>query len=156
MRIIAGLIFTILILSPVLAVNSNDLVDNANRFDGQVVEYQGEVIGDVMNRGDHAWVNVNDGGRAIGIWMTKNMADQIKTRGDYNNIGDTLRIIGTFNRACSQHGGDLDIHANSINVVSYGYPRVHATNGNKLWIALFLFVGILVLAVLPYLIKLRS
>lgn len=156
MRIIAGLIFTILLLSPVLAVSSNDLVDNASRYDGQVIEYQGEVIGDVMNRGDHAWVNVNDGGRAIGIWLTKNMADQINTRGDYNNIGDTLRIIGTFNRACSQHGGDLDIHANQFNISSYGYPQVHTTNGNKLWIALFLFIGIVILAVLPYLIKLRS
>lgn len=140
----------------VIAISSNDLVDNASRFDGQVIEYRGEVIGDVMNRGDHAWVNVNDGGKAIGIWTTKKLAGQINTRGDYNNIGDTVRVIGIFHRACSQHGGDLDIHANTFDVVSYGYPRVHTPNRNKLWIALFLFIGIVILAVLPYLVKLRS
>ncbi|MEA3494187.1 MAG: DNA-binding protein [Candidatus Margulisiibacteriota bacterium] len=149
------LIFNFLAL-PASALSSNDLVDNANRYDGQVIEYQGEVIGDIMNRGGHAWINVSDGGRAIGIWVTKNLADQVKTRGDYNNIGDTVRIVGIFNRACAQHGGDLDIHANSLNVVSYGHPRVHTTNRNKLWIALFLFIGIVVLAVLPYVIKLRA
>jgi hypothetical protein len=138
---------------PSLAVTSNELVDNADRYDGQVIEYQGEVIGDVMIRRNHAWINVNDGGRAIGIFADKNLARQIKKIGSYNQIGDTVKIIGTFNRACADHGGDLDIHARELYVVQDGYNVEHPVNQAKLVIAGILFLAILATLIIPALIK---
>jgi hypothetical protein len=49
----------------------------------------------------------------------------IKYYGDYHNIGDSVRVTGVFNRACKEHGGDMDIHCDSIEVVSNGYERTH-------------------------------
>ncbi|MDI6873216.1 hypothetical protein [Candidatus Solincola sp.] len=41
-------------------VNSGTLLQEWERYDGQEVVFRGEVVGDVMVRGEHAWVTVND------------------------------------------------------------------------------------------------
>ena len=48
---------------------SLELINNAKQYDGKTVNYKGEVIGEVMVRGDYAWLHVNDGTIAIGIWV---------------------------------------------------------------------------------------
>ncbi|MDD5059714.1 MAG: DNA-binding protein [Candidatus Omnitrophica bacterium] len=101
-------------------ISSEDLIRNARQYDGKLVVYSGEVIGDVMNRGKFAWVNINDGDNAIGIWMSINLAKEIKITGSYKSRGDILEVTGIFNRACLEHGGDLDIHAQAIRKVSNG------------------------------------
>jgi hypothetical protein len=101
-------------------ISSEDLIRNARQYDGKLVVYSGEVIGDVMKRGKFAWVNINDGGNAIGIWMSAAFTKEINFTGDYKNRGDILEVTGVFNRACLEHGGDLDIHAQAIRKVSNG------------------------------------
>ncbi len=96
------------------AVNSRALIENANSYDNKEVVYQGEVIGDVMVRGNFAWVNINDGGQAIGVWMPAVFASQIEHKGSYRAKGDWLEVEGTFHRACPEHGGDMDIHARIV------------------------------------------
>ena len=64
-----------------------------------------------MARGEHFWINVNDGENAIGIWAAKNFLGAISFTSSYTSRGDWLEIKGVFNRACKLHGGDLDIHA---------------------------------------------
>ena len=49
------LVCLILLSSPCFAVTGNDLVDKAHSYDGRIVAYQGEVIGDIMLRGEYAW-----------------------------------------------------------------------------------------------------
>jgi len=78
------------------------------------VVYEGEVIGDVMGRGEYAWINVHDGQNAIGVWIDKALTKDILYTGSYQGRGDWLEISGTFQRACNLHGGDLDIHAQAI------------------------------------------
>lgn len=99
---------------------SAELINKAKNYDGKVVVYTGEAIGDVMIRGDFAWVNVNDGENAIGIWMDKELAQKIKFTGSFQSKGDRLEITGTFQRNCTKHGGDLDIHAQEIRTISHG------------------------------------
>ncbi|MFA5099913.1 MAG: DNA-binding protein [Candidatus Omnitrophota bacterium] len=89
-------------------------------FDNKTVTYSGEVIGDVMRRGDHAWINVNDGRSAVGVWITAAMASEIGPAGDFKHTGDIVEVTGVFNRVCVQHGGDLDIHAQSMQVLRRG------------------------------------
>jgi hypothetical protein len=101
--------------------SSTELINNAREYDGKSVVYVGEAVGDVMVRGDFAWVNINDGENAIGVWMSKELAGEIKFTGSYRNKGDRLEITGVFNRNCTQHGGDMDIHAQSIRKISSGW-----------------------------------
>jgi len=32
-----------------------------------------------------------------------------------------VKVAGTFSRACSEHGGDMDIHGESLSVVESGH-----------------------------------
>jgi len=102
------------------AVSSAELINNAGQYDGKEVIYKGEVIGDVMMRGESAWVNVSDGANAIGIWVDKNLAKDIVYTGSYRYKGDIVEARGVFHRACVEHGGDLDIHAGSLRKVGNG------------------------------------
>lgn len=104
-------------------ISSKDLVSRAKDFDNTAVVYRGEVVGDVMMRGAHAWINVNDGTHAIGVWITAAMAGDISRTGNFKQTGDTVEVTGIFHRACCEHGGDLDIHAQQMRVVVPGALR---------------------------------
>ena len=93
---------------------SLDLLNNTKQYNGKAVNYKGEVIGDVMIRGDYTWLHVNDGIIAIGIWAPKTMIKDIRYAGNYHRKGDIIEVIGMFHRSCLEHGGDLDIHASEI------------------------------------------
>lgn len=122
-------------------VTSTDLIDNARTYDGSLVVYTGEIVGDIMIRGDHAWINVSDGDNAIGIWMSTADLKGIDTAGRYNMHGDEVKITGMFNRACAEHGGDFDIHGASIELIKEGYPIYHPVSIKEIIAALFLFMG---------------
>lgn len=104
------------------AVSSTDLIERARELDGQEVIYQGEAVGEVMRRGDFAWVNVHDGKNAIGVWISKELAGAIEYTGSFKVKGDFLEVGGKFNRACRIHGGDLDIHAVKLVRIRPGRP----------------------------------
>ncbi len=122
-----------------VSVSSTELLNNARQYDANSVVYKGEVIGDVMVRGDFAWVNVNDGNNAIGVWLSRELADKIKFTGSYHNIGDRLEITGTFHRNCTQHGGDMDIHAQDMRIIQPGKAvsgELNTTKRNAVYILL--------------------
>jgi hypothetical protein len=109
----------LLMIPPVNAESGKELVENSVHFDNKVVTLRGEVVG-VLMRGDYAWVNVLDNEVAIGVWCRANDAKQVSVIGDYTHIGDNVEVIGTFHFACSEHGGDLDIHAENFTVLRSG------------------------------------
>lgn len=127
-KIVKTLILTGIIISA-LSINVkadsvyelNELIENAKELDGKELTVQGEVIGERMDRGSHTWININDGTNAIGIWMDKEEADKVRYYGGYKRIGDTVKASGVFYRACREHGGEADLHCNSIEVVKEGY-----------------------------------
>jgi hypothetical protein len=96
------------------------LLKNAENFDMKVVRYQGEMVGDIMRRGEYAWVNLSDGSGVISVWCRFELADAIKFKGDYHTRGDTLLVEGPFRRFCLEHGGDTDLHAADVQVVKPG------------------------------------
>ncbi len=101
-------------------ISSTELINNAKQYDDKAVVYKGEVIGDVMRRGNYAWINVNDGENAIGIWLPVNLTKEIAYTGSYKSIGDEIEITGVFHRACLEHAGDLDIHAQVMRKIDSG------------------------------------
>jgi len=129
-------------------ISSTELINNAKQRDGKAVVYVGEVIGDIMVRGEYAWLNVHDGNNAIGIWIGKDLTKDILYTGSYKSRGDWLEISGTFQRICPQHGGDLDIHAQSIKKINPGRLTPERLNLSKEKHALVLLVILCLLVIL--------
>lgn len=144
--------------SPAFAktVSSTELIEKCQFYNGKEVIFQGEVIGDIMLRGENAWIYLNDDSYSSkgseetpklkgynsgqSIWCKTSQIKSIKHKGDYNYIGDTVRVSGIFHRACPEHGGDMDIHAQKLTVVKAGYEVKHPLNVNKLSLAIFLSI----------------
>ena len=126
------------------SISSTELINNAKEYDGKTVVYEGEVIGDIMVRGEFAWINVNDGQNAIGIWLDKNLPADILYTGSYKFKGDWVEVTGVFQRACLEHGGDLDIHAQTIRKIRQGRQILERLNTSKRNLGLVL-LGVLCL-----------
>lgn len=147
------LIILFLIFSPQAAAfsqsfNSGDLISNAKEYDGKLIVYSGEVIGDVMARGEFAWVNLHDGENALGVWMSAALAKEIKFTGNYRSRGDRLEVVGVFHRACLEHGGDLDIHARSLLKVTGGRIVKENLNFDKVKLSLVLLGALFLIWIL--------
>ena len=125
-------------------LSSTELINNAKAYDGKIVAYEGEVIGDIMKRGANAWVNINDADNAIGVWVSAPLLKDVIYAGSYKSFGDKVEVTGIFNRACAQHGGDLDIHAQSLRKVNPGRMRPEKLNPDKINQVIIL-AGVLIL-----------
>lgn len=112
-------------------ISSSELIEHAKDYDGKIVSFQGEAIGDIMKRGNFAWINVNDGQNAIGIWLPLALTREINYTGGYKSVGDTVLIKGKFQRACTTHGGDLDVHADSLLIIKEGNSVAENINTQK-------------------------
>ncbi len=123
----------------VRAETGKELTEDPKGFDGRQVDYRGEVIG-VMIRGDYAWVNISDGGYAIGVWCTADDARSVSFVGDYSNFGDTVEIVGVYHMACLEHGGDMDIHAESFVISKTGNAIDRAPDLLLVLVSIVLFI----------------
>lgn len=141
------LIYTFVWQVPVCAqgIGSNELIKNAQQYDGKQIIYSGEVIGDVMARGEFSWVNINDGENALGVWISASLAKEISFTGSYKTRGDNLEIMGTFHRVCVEHGGDLDIHAQSLRKLSSGRVVKEKAHSDKVKVSLILLGAIFII-----------
>lgn len=166
-RIIYGFFMTILILVSSLmligytysyaytyTISSTKLVEEAKKYDGKLVYFEGEIIGEVMKRGKVAWLNLSDGGFVIGIFAHIQQLPKITYFGGYKAIGDRIGVEGIFHRACSRHRGELDIHAHSIKIVKQGHIVKHPINLHKVRIALILSL-IAIIVVIIHLLRQR-
>jgi opacity protein-like surface antigen len=136
---------------------STQLVEKPKQFNGTTVTFTGEAIGEVMVRGDYAWVHLNDdpyeernveegaklGGYNSGmaVWVPSALTKQIDTYGDYKHEGSIVQITGTFNAACKEHGGDMDIHATTLSVIRAGHVVVDPVPGWKALLAAALVIA---------------
>ena len=130
------------------AYSSKELIENANSLDGKVVIYKGEVVTAIMNRGEYSWVNLNDGDNAIGVWCKSDEISVVKFIGGYKFKGDLVEVEGIFHRACSEHGGDLDIHSYMIKIVQQGHKVKENLDVKKLRASIIIFLVILLAVVI--------
>lgn len=117
--------------------SSGELVGAPSNFDGDTVTFRGEAVGDAMVRADGAWIHLNDdpyserpipdGGTLSGynsglpVWVHDTESiERISRWGSYRAVGDIVEVRGVFNAACTEHGGDIDLHATSLSVVEPG------------------------------------
>lgn len=118
----------------------NDLIEMGKELDGKEVSIQGEVIGERMDRGDYSWININDGTNAIGIWIRKSEAVKLTNYGNYDYLGDTVRITGIFDRDCIEHGGEADIHSSEMVIIKKGYQVHEDISESKVAVTILLAV----------------
>jgi hypothetical protein len=144
--------------------SSTELVETPKTYDGASVRFTGEAIGEAMKRGDMAWLHLNDdayylknveegahlGGYNMGmpVWLPAGKTAAIEHFGDYKHEGDVVTVSGTFNAACAEHGGDMDIHATTLEVVLAGREVVDPIHPNKIVWAVVLSVLALALYLL--------
>jgi len=139
-----------------LAVSSVELIEKSKEYDQQTVSYFGEVVGEVMIRKDYAWINVYDGSGAIGIWSPAGLVKNIMFGGSYKYRGDRIVVTGVLNRACRQHGGDLDIHAQEISIIKRGHEIYRPFNRSRFKLAIVLSgISLILLGLNLYLKKKR-
>lgn len=131
-------------------VSSDDLIEHSKELDGQTVIYTGEAVGTILKRDGYAWVNLNDGSNAIGIVISNEMVDSIHHMGRYGQIGDQVEVVGTFHRACAEHGGDMDIHTDTIRVVKDGASAPEKLNTDYLIWSVILAIGAVSFAFIVY------
>jgi len=140
-------------------VSTADLLNEWEKYDGQEVIFKGEAVGDVMRRGDYAWITVNDdfysrearleagelrgGNSGMGIWLPIEEADKIKKLGRYGTVGDFVEVRGVFSANCLEHGGDFDIHASTLKVIDPGRDLDASPDTGKYLAALFSFIFLL-------------
>ncbi len=146
-----AILFLFLCLSPRLGfgqpISSTELINKAKEYDNKTVTYSGEAVGDVMRRGEFAWVNAFDGVSAIGIWLSEDKAKGINFTGSFKSAGDIIEVEGVFHRACKEHGGDLDIHAASLKKIKDGSVVREVVNKRKR-ITTLILLGVLCLALI--------
>jgi len=112
-----------------------ELVGQGEAWDGRSVELTGEAVGDLMIRGENGWLNVLEQGAVIGVWGSRDQLAAVQYLGDYDNIGDTVYVRGTFNLACQLHGGDMDVHVQELKVIKRGQAVEHPVNSWRLGLA---------------------
>lgn len=127
--------------APALAVTSTDLIEHGKGYDRESVAYRGEVIGDVMRRGEFAVVNIHDGANAIGVWLPIRAAGEITKAGRYGVVGDRVEVHGVFYRACAEHGGDICIHGERLTVLTPGKVTREVFDGRQALVTV-IFLGL--------------
>lgn len=97
------------------------------------VNFDGEAVGSVLSAGEgFKWANIMGASHAeISVFLTDDQAGLIQNVGDYHKTGTTLRITGTYHIACSEHQGELDVHANAVEVVDNGGPVTHLVSSGR-------------------------
>ncbi len=121
-------------------LNATTILAGRAELDGKTVTFEGEAIGELLHAGDDgAWLSVLSEGTALGVYLPEKMAESITRFGDYENTGDTVRVSGEFRRACDEHGGDLDVHAVSLEVIAPGVTRDHPVKPWKVGVSAMAF-----------------
>ncbi len=146
MKSIVAIFLNILLLvfteNPALAgVSSVDLIEKGKEYNGKEILFEGEAIRESMVRGKYAWLNVSDGDNTIGVWVKSRLIRDIDKFGSYHVKGDQLQVKGVFYRSCPEHGGDMDIHADSLLVIKEGYQVSHTIEIKRLVLAFFFIVS---------------
>ncbi len=122
-------------VTPVGRVSSVAVNSCPDAFDGQVVIYFGEVVGDVLQRDGGAWTLVNDdaygldlgplsghadfqgGNSGLAVWLPGELATLADEPGNASRRGDVLRVQGVVRRTDPDDGGGLTLRAIQAEVV---------------------------------------
>lgn len=147
-------LFSLALYAQAPTINLKSLVDNPEKYDGKMVSFEAEVIGEPLNGKKGSWLNVQSGKYNLGIFVkNKDIIDLINYWGSYKERGDLIRGEGIFYQNCSVHEG-RDLHLVSLEIIEKGAKVKVEVADEKKKFALFSFVIFLTLGCI-YLIKIK-
>lgn len=120
-------------------VSSGALLACPRTYDGKLVRYVGEPVGEVLQRGSHAWVHLNDdvysqtaplprrpdfagNNSGIGVRLPANGAAAIDHVGGPSHRGDRIVVEGRFHRTLSATADTMAIDAQRVRQLRPGGP----------------------------------
>jgi hypothetical protein len=127
-------------LYPAEKVKIRELYESGEKYNGKAVIVEGEVIGDLMGKGEERWINIKDESEdfAIGIIISKKEIEKIKNFGRYRIKGDVIKVLGIYNINCPKHYGERDIHALNIEIIKKGEKYKEEVNIKKIYLSFLL------------------
>lgn len=143
-------------VEPVGRIASSEVMACPDAFDGYVVVFVGEVVGDVLHRDGGAWVLANDdayalevgplsghtdyegGNTGLSVWLPEEQAHLVDEPGNADRRGDVVRVRGVVHRADPEDGGGLTLRAIDTRVVVEAQYLERPINRVQLWVALAL------------------
>ncbi len=146
-------------VDPVGLVSSSGVMECPDAFDGRVVVYVGEVVGDVLQRDGGAWMLVNDDAYALelgplqahntfagtnsglSVWLEAPLPDI--DPGNAGRRGTVIRIEGVIRRADPADGGGLTLRAlsaESTTILAEATPIDRPVNRGQVVLAVVLTV----------------
>ncbi len=122
-----------------LEVASGDLLTCPRVYDGELVRYVGEPVGEVLRRRGHAWVQLNDdvysqtaplprrsdfagNNSGIGVRLPAGGADKIDHVGGPSHRGDRVVVEGRFHRTLPATADTMAIDARRVRQLRPGGP----------------------------------
>lgn len=122
-----------------VAVSSRELLGCPAAYHGRRVRYVGEAVGEVLGRGDHAWVQLNDdayheagplphrpdyagANSGVGVRLPAAPAERIARTGGPRRRGDVVVVEGRFHRAQPGTADAMVIDADRVERVAAGEP----------------------------------
>jgi hypothetical protein len=147
-------LFSLISYAGAQTINVKSLVAKPGKYDGKMVSFEAEAIGDPLSGKKGIWFNVQSGEYNMGIFAkNQSIINSINYWGSYKERGDLIRIKGIFYKNCSVHGG-RGLHLSGLEVIEKGKRIKPKVADEKKRFALFSFVIFLTLGSI-YLIKIR-
>jgi aspartyl/asparaginyl-tRNA synthetase len=124
------------------------------KFDGQEVRIEGEVIGEPLRDNQGVWINITSGLKQIGIFSAdEKVIEKITYWGSYRETGDQVMIRGVFYQECPLHQKP-DVHLKNLQVIKVGQKNDYPVSPQKKQLAMVLSLICLTTALI-YFIKLK-
>ena len=86
-------------------------------FDRKSVSVEGEVVGDIIKRGNHSIVNLKDGSFFIGLVLTPEQVHSIEFTRTSQSRGDLVKAEGIFYKEYPELSGESIISVKDLVVV---------------------------------------
>ena len=130
-------------------ISIDSLLKATSRQDGKDIRIEGRAMGEpIYADSEHTWVNLKSENAMIGVYMDDELASRVGQYGSYGREGDTVSVEGAYHYACAEHNGEMDVHAESIEITQSGSVYEVPWSPALLGIGLLLFavgVGLTVL-----------
>lgn len=122
-------------------------------FDGRLVTYAGEVVGDVLRRDGGSWVLANDDAyglvsgplgasgepsgtnSGLSVWLPAPQDELVRTAGRADVRGDVILVTGRVFRADPDDGGGLTIRATDVEVIAEAVAVEAPVHWRQVWAA---------------------
>lgn len=147
-------------------VTSSELYDCPTVWDGRPVRFTGEVVGGILQRGDEAWLQLNDdpyslppgplpyhrdfrgGNGGVGVLVPVRLIEPIRSVGGPRLHGDVVQVTGTFRRVDPPTREIAIVRADTLRVLRSGTPLRPSPAPER--VAVGTVLGLLAAALLLY------